>query len=41
MLTPLDHQSIVIEAIKAGAKDFIVKPFAQDQILDALHRLLS
>ncbi|MGQ9554353.1 MAG: response regulator [Anaerolineae bacterium] len=41
MLTALGQQGIVIEAIKAGAKDFIVKPFEQDRVLDALHKLLS
>lgn len=41
MLTALGQQGMVIEAIKAGAKDFIVKPFEQDRVLDALHKLLS
>ena len=41
MLTALGQQGIVIEAIKAGAKDFIVKPFGRIRVLDALRKLLS
>ena len=41
MLTALGQQGVVIEAIKAGAKDFIVKPFEQDRVLESLRRLLS
>jgi len=41
MLTALGQQSIVIEAIKAGAKDFVVKPFEPDRVLQALNKLLS
>jgi two-component system chemotaxis response regulator CheY len=41
MLSALGQQGVVIEAIKAGARDFIVKPFEQDRVLDALHKLLS
>ena len=41
MLTALGQQGVVIEAIKAGAKDFIVKPFEQDRVLEAIHKLLG
>ncbi|MGI6208604.1 MAG: response regulator [Anaerolineae bacterium] len=41
MLTALGQQGVVIEAIKAGARDFIVKPFEPDRVLDALSRLLA
>ena len=41
MLTALGQQGVVIEAIKAGARDFIVKPFEQDRVLEALQKLLS
>ena len=41
MLTALGQQGVVIEAIKAGAKDFIVKPFEQERVLESLRKLLS
>jgi two-component system chemotaxis response regulator CheY len=41
MLTAMGQQNIVIESIKAGAKDFIVKPFEPERVLKSLHRLLQ
>ncbi|MCL5780206.1 MAG: response regulator [Firmicutes bacterium] len=41
MCSAMGQQSMVMEAIQAGAKDFIVKPFQQDRILQALERVLS
>ncbi len=40
MLTAMGQQNVVIEAIKAGAKDFIVKPFEPDRVLKSLTKLL-
>ncbi len=40
MLTAMGQQNVVIEAIKAGARDFIVKPFEADRILKSLSKLL-
>ncbi len=40
MLTALGQQSIVMDAIKRGARDFVVKPFAPGRILAAVNRLL-
>lgn len=40
MLTALGQQNMVIEAIKAGARDFIVKPFEPERVLKSLHKLL-
>lgn len=41
MLTALGQESIVLEAIKAGARDFIVKPFERDRVLGAIGKLLT
>ncbi len=40
MLTAMGQQNIVIEAIKSGAKDFIVKPFEPERVLKSVHKLL-
>jgi len=31
----------VLEAIKAGAKDFVVKPFQPDRVIDAIGKALA
>ena len=41
MLTAMGQQSIVMDAIKRGARDFVVKPFAPDRVLGAVARLLA
>ena len=41
MLTALGQQGVVLEAVKAGARDFIVKPFEAERVLAAIQRLLS
>ncbi|HHY98098.1 MAG TPA: response regulator [Firmicutes bacterium] len=38
MCSALGQQSMVLEAIKAGAKDFVVKPFQPDRILAAIKK---
>jgi len=40
MCTALGQQSMVLEAIKAGAKDFIVKPFQPDRVVQAVQKWL-
>ncbi|KFD41139.1 chemotaxis protein CheY [Peptococcaceae bacterium SCADC1_2_3] len=35
----MGQETMVMEAIGAGAKDFIVKPFQQERILQALERV--
>lgn len=39
MCTALGQKELVMEAVQAGAKDFIVKPFQSDRVLDAVRRL--
>jgi two-component system chemotaxis response regulator CheY len=41
MLTAMGQQSIVMDAIKRGARDFVIKPFAPDRVLGAVVKLLS
>lgn len=41
MCSALGQQSMVIEAVKAGAKDFVVKPFEPDKILAAIKKHLG
>lgn len=38
MCSAMGQQAMVIEAIQAGAKDFIVKPFEQTRVLDAISK---
>ena len=40
MCSALGQESKVLEAVKAGAKDFVVKPFQPDRILDAAAKAL-
>jgi two-component system, chemotaxis family, chemotaxis protein CheY len=41
MLTALGQESVVLEAIKAGARDFVVKPFERERVLSAIGKLLA
>jgi two-component system chemotaxis response regulator CheY len=41
MVTAMGQQAIVMEALKAGAKDFVLKPFQPDRVLGALQKLLA
>lgn len=41
MCSAMGQQAMVIDAIEAGAKDFIVKPFQPDRVLEAVRKALS
>lgn len=41
MCSAMGQQSMVIEAIQSGAKDFIVKPFQADRVLEAVKKVLG
>lgn len=41
MCSAIGQQAMVIEALKAGAKDFIVKPFQPDRIMESVKRVLG
>lgn len=38
MCTAMGQKNMVVEAIQAGARDFIVKPFQPDRVLEALEK---
>ncbi len=41
MLTALGQESVVLEAVKAGARDFVVKPFEPERVLAAISKALA
>jgi two-component system chemotaxis response regulator CheY len=41
MVSAMGQQSMVIEAIKQGAKDFVVKPFEKSRVYQAIKNVLS
>src|SRR6185437_8471069 len=41
MVTALGQQSVVLDALKLGARDFVVKPFQAPRVLEAAHKLLA
>lgn len=40
MCSAMGQQKMVVEAIEAGAKDFIVKPFDELRVIEAIRRIL-
>lgn len=40
MCSAMGQQAMVVEAIQAGALDFIVKPFQHDRVVEALRKAL-
>ena len=41
MCSAMGQQAMVIEAIQAGAKDFIVKPFQPDRVIEAVRKAVG
>ncbi|KIL80588.1 response regulator [Bacillus badius] len=41
MCSAMGQQSMVIDAIQAGAKGFIVKPFQPDRVIEAISKTLA
>lgn len=41
MCSAMGQQAMVIDAIQAGAKDFIVKPFQHDRVIEAVRKTLG
>lgn len=40
MCSAMGQEEFVLEAIKNGAKDFVVKPFENQRVLDAIEKVL-
>ncbi|MCT4564070.1 MAG: response regulator [Maledivibacter sp.] len=41
MCSAMGQQAMVIEAIQAGARDFIVKPFQADRVIEAVKKVIG
>ncbi|MGE5628638.1 MAG: response regulator [Solirubrobacterales bacterium] len=41
MCSAMGQQTMVMDAIRAGARDFIVKPFQPDRVLEAIKKVLG
>ena len=41
MCSAMGQQAMVIDAIQAGAKDFVVKPFQPERVLEAVRKVLA
>ena len=41
MCSAMGQQSLVLDAIRAGAKDFVVKPFQPSRVIEAVQRVLA
>lgn len=41
MCTTLGHKHLVVEALREGAIDYIIKPYHKDRVINAVHRALG
>jgi two-component system chemotaxis response regulator CheY len=41
MCSAMGQQKMVIDAVRVGAKDFIVKPFQKERVVDAINKALA
>ena len=41
MVTAMAQQGVVVEALKAGARDFVVKPFEPERLVAAVNKILA
>ncbi|WP_155922137.1 response regulator [Bacillus sp. EB01] len=41
MCSAMGQQPMVLEAIQAGAKDFVVKPFQADRVMESIRKVIG
>jgi two-component system chemotaxis response regulator CheY len=41
MCSAMGQQGMIVEAVQAGASDFIVKPFQEERVLDSIRKMLN
>lgn len=41
MVTAIGQRAVITDALKAGASDFIVKPFDPNQVIDTVNKILE
>lgn len=41
MCSAMGQQGMVVQAIQAGAKDFVVKPFQSERVLEAINKVIA
>ena len=41
MCSAMGQQSMVVESIQAGARDFIVKPFQNERVIEAVQKVIG
>ena len=41
MCSAMGQQAMVIESIQAGARDFVVKPFQADRVVEAVYKVIG
>lgn len=41
MCSAMGQQPMVLEAIQAGAKDFVVKPFQADRVMESINKVIG
>lgn len=41
MCTAMGQKNLVMEAVQAGAKDYIIKPFQPDKVLESVQKLIG
>jgi two-component system chemotaxis response regulator CheY len=41
MCTAMGQKQMVMDAIQAGAKDFIVKPFSPQRVLESIQKVIG
>ena len=41
MCSALGQQELIVEALEAGARDFVVKPFVPEKVLEAVRKVMG